>query len=57
MTLSRQLDLPMYTGHARTILGESYSEYRQWDSSRINYEQAVQIFTRLKADRLAGTQH
>lgn len=50
MTLSGQLNLPMYTGHARRFLGESYSEYRQWDSSRINYEQAVQIFTRLKAD-------
>jgi signal transduction histidine kinase len=50
MTLSRQLKMPMYTGHAKRFLGESYSEYRQWDSSRINYEQAVQIFANLKAD-------
>lgn len=50
MTLSQQLNLPMYTGHAKRFLGESYSEYRQWDSSRINYEQAVQIFAVLKAD-------
>lgn len=50
ITLSRQLNLPMFTAHGKRFLGESYSEYRQWDSSRINYEHAVQIFTRLKAD-------
>jgi two-component system, NarL family, sensor histidine kinase LiaS len=50
ITLSKQLNLPMFTAHGNRFLGESYSEYRQWDSSRINYEQAVKIFTRLKAD-------
>ncbi|ACT91684.1 tetratricopeptide repeat-containing sensor histidine kinase [Dyadobacter fermentans] len=50
ITLSRQLNMPMFTAHGKRFLGESYSEYRQWDSSRINYEHAVQIFTRLKAD-------
>jgi two-component system, NarL family, sensor histidine kinase LiaS len=50
ITLSRQLNLPMFTAHGNRFLGESYSEYRQWDSSRINYEHAVQMFTELKAD-------
>ncbi|GGM88895.1 hypothetical protein GCM10010967_22040 [Dyadobacter beijingensis] len=50
ITLSRQLNLPEFTAHGKRFLGESYSEYRQWDSSRINYEHAVQMFTRLKAD-------
>ncbi|MCF0069212.1 sensor histidine kinase [Dyadobacter sp. CY261] len=50
ITLSRQLNLPTFTAHGKRFLGESYSEYRQWDSSRINYEHAVQMFTRLKAD-------
>ena len=50
ITLSRQLNLPMFTAHGKRFLGESYSEYRQWDSSRINYEHAVHIFTGLKAD-------
>lgn len=50
ITLSRQLNLPGFTAHGKRFLGESYSEYRQWDSSRINYEHAVQMFTRLKAD-------
>lgn len=50
ITLSKQLNLPAFTAHGKRFLGESYSEYRQWDSSRINYEHAVQMFTRLKAD-------
>lgn len=36
ITLSKQLNLPMFTAHGKRFLGESYSEYRQWDSSRIN---------------------
>ncbi|MET7259268.1 tetratricopeptide repeat-containing sensor histidine kinase [Dyadobacter jiangsuensis] len=50
ITLSKQLSMPMFTAHGKRFLGESYSEYRQWDSSRINYEHAIQIFTQLKAD-------
>ncbi|MGG7663920.1 tetratricopeptide repeat-containing sensor histidine kinase [Dyadobacter sp. BHUBP1] len=50
ITLSKQLNMPMFTAHGKRFLGESYSEYRQWDSSRINYEHAIQIFTQLKAD-------
>lgn len=50
ITLSKQLNLPMFTAHGKRFLGESYSEYRQWDSSRINYEHAVKMFTQLKAD-------
>ncbi|HWV29973.1 MAG TPA: sensor histidine kinase [Dyadobacter sp.] len=50
ITLSKQLNMPMFTAHGKRFLGESYSEYRQWDSSRINYEHAIQIFTHLKAD-------
>lgn len=50
ITLSKQLGMPMFTAHGNRFLGESYSEYRQWDSSRINYEHAIQIFTQLKAD-------
>ncbi|WP_353720385.1 sensor histidine kinase [Dyadobacter sp. 676] len=50
ITLSRQLKLPVFTAHGKRFLAESYSEYRQWDSSRINYEHAIQMFTRLKAD-------
>jgi NarL family two-component system sensor histidine kinase LiaS len=50
MALAQELDLPVYTAHAKRFLGESYSEYRQWDSARINYEQAIVIFTKLGAD-------
>jgi NarL family two-component system sensor histidine kinase LiaS len=50
MTLSKRLNLPLYTAHAKRFMAESYSEYRQWDSARINYEQAIQIFADLGAD-------
>lgn len=50
LTLSQKLDLPLYSGHAYRFMAESYSEYRQWDSARINYEHALKIFTRIGAD-------
>ncbi|MCE6987866.1 sensor histidine kinase [Dyadobacter sp. CY323] len=50
MTLSKKLNLPLYTAHAKRFMAESYSEYRQWDSARINYDQAIAIFTALGAD-------
>ncbi|MCE7068483.1 tetratricopeptide repeat-containing sensor histidine kinase [Dyadobacter sp. CY326] len=53
MTLSK--DLPLYTAHAKRFLAESYSEYRQWDSARINYRQAIEIFQKLGEDSAAAT--
>ncbi|MCE7060122.1 sensor histidine kinase [Dyadobacter sp. CY343] len=50
MILSQQLGLPYYTAHAQRFMAESYSEFRQWDSARINYNQAIQVFARLGAD-------
>jgi NarL family two-component system sensor histidine kinase LiaS len=50
MTLSKELNFPLYTAHAKRFLAESYSEYRHWDSAQINYNQALKIFTVLKAD-------
>ncbi|WP_167273360.1 tetratricopeptide repeat-containing sensor histidine kinase [Dyadobacter arcticus] len=50
MTLSKRLNMPLYTAHAKRFMAESYSEYRQWDSARINYDQAIKIFTDLGAD-------
>jgi signal transduction histidine kinase len=50
LILSKRLDMPLYTAYAKRFLAESYSEYRQWDSARINYDQASAIFTRLGVD-------
>ncbi|WP_031527097.1 tetratricopeptide repeat-containing sensor histidine kinase [Dyadobacter crusticola] len=50
MALSKELKMPLYTAYAKRFLAESYSEYRQWDSARINYNQAIQIFESLGAD-------
>jgi NarL family two-component system sensor histidine kinase LiaS len=50
LILSKQLDMPLYAAHAKRFMAESYSEYRQWDSARINYDQAISIFTALGAD-------
>jgi len=47
LTLSRNLGQPLYTGHAKRFMAESYSEYRHWDSARINYEQSIKIFADL----------
>lgn len=44
LTLSKNLDQPFFTGHAKRFMAESYSEYRHWDSARINYEQSIKIF-------------
>ena len=49
-TLAKKTGLTSYTGHARRFLGESYSEYREWDSARTNYEYALKIFDRLGDD-------
>ena len=48
--LSKQIGLPFYTAQAKRFLADSYSEYRQWDSARINYSQAIYIFKTLGAD-------
>ena len=53
MTLSK--DLPLYTAHAKRFMAESYSEYRQWDSARINYRQAIEIFQKLGEDSARAT--
>ncbi|MCF0062728.1 sensor histidine kinase [Dyadobacter chenwenxiniae] len=53
MTLSK--NMPLYTAHAKLFLAESYSEYRQWDSARINYRQAIAIFEELGEDSAAAT--
>ncbi|MCF2490909.1 tetratricopeptide repeat-containing sensor histidine kinase [Dyadobacter sp. CY347] len=53
MTLSKHM--PLYTAHAKRFLAESYSEYRQWDSARINYRQAFAIFKELGEDSSAAT--
>lgn len=53
MTLSK--NMPLYTAHAKRFLAESYSEYRQWDSARINYRQAIAIFEELGEDSAAAT--
>ncbi|TLV02770.1 tetratricopeptide repeat-containing sensor histidine kinase [Dyadobacter luticola] len=50
MILSKRMNMPLYTAHAKRFLAESFSEYRQWDSARVNYEQAIEIFTQLDAD-------
>ncbi|KAA0993631.1 tetratricopeptide repeat-containing sensor histidine kinase [Dyadobacter aurulentus] len=50
MILSQELGLPYYTAHAQRFMAESYSEFRHWDSARINYNQAIRIFTQLGAD-------
>lgn len=55
MALSKQQNFPLYTAHAKRFLAESYSEYRQWDSAQINYDQAIKIFTALKADSSRAT--
>lgn len=55
MILSKQIGMPFYTGQAKRFLAESYSEYRQWDSARINYKQAIQIFKTLGADSARAT--
>ncbi|QRR04019.1 tetratricopeptide repeat protein [Dyadobacter sandarakinus] len=48
--LSRQLHMPFYTAHAQRFLAESYGEYRQWDSARVNYNRAISTFKALGAD-------
>jgi len=49
-TLAKTTGLTIYTAHAKRFLGESYSEYREWDSARINYDYAIKIFDRLGED-------
>ena len=50
ITLSQQRHLPFYTGHAKRFFADSYSEYRQWDSAQINYQNALKIFTEIGDD-------
>ncbi|WP_229219058.1 tetratricopeptide repeat-containing sensor histidine kinase [Dyadobacter sediminis] len=50
MILSRQIGMPFYTAQAMRFLADSYSEYRQWDSARVNYSHAIRIFKTLGAD-------
>ncbi|KQS27143.1 histidine kinase [Dyadobacter sp. Leaf189] len=50
MALSKELNMPLYTAYAKRFLAESYSEYRQWDSAQVNYNQAIKIFASLGAD-------
>ncbi|WP_221391758.1 sensor histidine kinase [Dyadobacter sp. NIV53] len=45
--LSKRLNLPFYTAHAKRFMAESYTEYRQWDSAQINYQNALAIFTKI----------
>ncbi|USJ38699.1 tetratricopeptide repeat-containing sensor histidine kinase [Dyadobacter fanqingshengii] len=54
-TITLSKDMPLYTAHAKRFLAESYSEYRQWDSARINYRQAIAIFEKLGEDSAAAT--
>jgi signal transduction histidine kinase len=49
-TLAKTTGLTIYTAHAKRFLGESYSEYREWDSAQINYDYAIRIFDRLGED-------
>jgi NarL family two-component system sensor histidine kinase LiaS len=49
-TLAKTTGLTVYTAHARRFLGESYSEYREWDSARIHYDYAIKIFAKLGED-------
>jgi NarL family two-component system sensor histidine kinase LiaS len=49
-TLAKTTGLPVYTAHARRFVGESYSEYREWDSARIHYDYAIKIFAKLGED-------
>lgn len=53
MTLSKKL--PLYTAHAKRFMAESYSEYRQWDSARINYRQAMATFQTMGEDSAVAT--
>ncbi len=48
--LAKKTELPIYSAHARRFLGESYSEYREWDSARIHYDYAIKEFDRLNED-------
>ena len=48
--LSQRLNLPFYTAHAKRFMAESYTEYRQWDSAQINYQNALAIFTKIGVD-------
>ncbi|KAA6436917.1 tetratricopeptide repeat protein [Dyadobacter flavalbus] len=50
MILSKEIGMPFYTAQAKRFLADSYSEYRQWDSARINYNHAIRIFKTLGAD-------
>jgi NarL family two-component system sensor histidine kinase LiaS len=50
MLLAEKQHLPLYVGHAKRFVAESYSEYRQWDSARVNYEHALMIFQEMKDD-------
>jgi signal transduction histidine kinase len=49
-TLAKTTGLPVYTAHAKRFLGESYSEYREWDSAQINYDYAIKVFEKLGED-------
>lgn len=49
-TLAKTTGLPVYTAHAKRFLAESYSEYREWDSARINYDYAIKVFDRIGED-------
>lgn len=55
MILSKQIGMPFYTAQAKRFLADSYSEYRQWDSARINYNNAIYIFQALGADSARAT--
>ena len=40
----------IYTAHAKRFLGESYSEYQEWDSARVNFQYAIKIFEKMGQD-------
>ncbi len=50
MLISSQLDMPLYTAHAIRFMGESYAEYRLWDSAQVNYENALFRFVQMGDD-------
>jgi NarL family two-component system sensor histidine kinase LiaS len=50
LLLAQKQHLPLYTAHAKRFIAESYSEYRQWDSARVNYEHALATFRDMRDD-------
>ncbi|MCE7038879.1 tetratricopeptide repeat protein [Dyadobacter sp. CY312] len=50
LLLAQKEHLPLYVAHAKRFVAESYSEYRQWDSAKVNYEYALKVFIAMDDD-------